>query len=219
MLFLFSIAALSGLWSLYAFLLGHATDSLLISVPCFLASLYLLITQFGWRFRPNLRGRKAKKTPRKVSVDRSKKVNWAIVDGSNVMHWHLNEPSFEPLLELNLLLKKKGYKPHYFFDANAGYLLDGRYLHDQDFEQRLNLRRGSVTVVPKGQPADPLILEDARRKRAVVITNDQYRDWAADFPDLCRNGKLIGGKYRSGKLWVDLATKTAPNDKRFARLG
>lgn len=219
MTFLFSVAVLSGLWSLYAFFVPQWADSLLISVPCFVASLFLLIGQLGRHSRPMVRGRKAIKTPRRVSVDPSKRSNWAIVDGSNVMHWHLNEPNFAPLSELNILLKKKGYQSHYFFDANAGYLLEGRYLHDQDFEQRLNLRRGSVTVVPKGQPADPLILQDARRKRAVVITNDQYRDWAGDFPDLCRNGKLVRGEYRSGKLWVDLARKNAPGDTRLAPAG
>ncbi|NDW54788.1 hypothetical protein G0Q00_15375 [Aliiroseovarius sp. PrR006] len=139
--------------------------------------------------------------PKERRVTRAKRR--AVVDGSNVMHWQNGEPCFEPLHDVVGELKKRGFAPGVIFDANAGYLLVGKYQDDDKLAQRLKLPEDSVVVVSKGSSADPIILEAARDMKAIIVTNDRYRDWAEDFSELHEPGFLIRGGYKSGKLWLD----------------
>ncbi|WP_342025477.1 hypothetical protein [Jannaschia faecimaris] len=61
-----------------------------------------------------------------------------------------------------------------------------------------------MLVVHKGEPAAPRILAMARDMGAIVVTDDRYRDWADDFPEVRRKGHLVRGGYRDGKLWLNL---------------
>lgn len=87
---------------------------------------------------------------------------WILVDGSNVMHWQDNMARLQPVRETVAFLKSLGYVPGVVFDANAGWKLEGRYLHDGDFARRLDLGTRQVMVVPKGTQADPFLLTTAR---------------------------------------------------------
>lgn len=104
------------------------------------------------------------------------------------------------------VLREQGYTPAVVFDANAGYLLSGRYQHDGVLSAQLNLPISRVTVVPKGTPADPLILKMARKRKGPVVSRDQFRDWADSHPEITQPGHLVKGGYRSGQLWLDLPT-------------
>ncbi|MBL4628187.1 MAG: hypothetical protein JKY00_09145 [Roseicyclus sp.] len=126
-----------------------------------------------------------------------------IIDGSNVMHWNGGAPRLATLRDVITLLRKQGYQPGIIFDANAGYKLDDCYLDDRHFAKLLNLPDNRVLVVGKGEPADPTILAAARDMKAKVITNDRFRDWAADFPEVATTGHLVRGAYRQGKLCLD----------------
>lgn len=164
-------------------LLPGASDWILLSLPSLLASLILLI-----------RARLAQ-APALPAV---------IVDGSNVMHWRDNTPQIETLREVIAALEQAGFAPGVVFDANAGYKLTGRYLHDDTFSSVLGLPRKRVIVVNKGEPADPLILTAARDHGARIVTNDRFRDWVGQFPDVTQADSLIKGGYRDGKLWLDI---------------
>lgn len=129
--------------------------------------------------------------------------NTIFVDGSNVLYWEDQTPQIAPLHDLVALLKSKGYRPHVMFDANAGYLLVGRYLHNQEFARVLGLRRLQVTVVDKGVPADLELLSAARRHRTRVVTNDMFRDWTERFPEIRTQAHLVHGGYHNGNLWLD----------------
>ena len=133
-----------------------------------------------------------------------KAVNLVVVDGSNVMHWKDNTPKFETLRQVLKELKGRGFVPGVVFDANVGYKLMGRYLHDRELAKLLALPVDRVMVVPKGQPADWTVLLAARDYDARVVTNDQFRDWLDEFPEARRDGYLIAGGYRKGKLWLDV---------------
>lgn len=127
-----------------------------------------------------------------------------IVDGSNVMYWKDETPRIETVREVVRHLADLGYVPGVMFDANAGYLLSGRYRHHRDFGRMLGIRADRVMVVPKGTPADPYILNAARKLGARIVTNDRYRDWAGNYPEIRKPRHLIRGGYRSGRLWLDL---------------
>jgi len=96
-----------------------------------------------------------------------------------------------------------GYAPGVIFDANAGYLLKGRYKHDDAMAGYLGLAEDWVMVVPKGTIADSYLLTVARDVGAPIVTNDRYRDWADAFPEVTEPGRLIRGGYRDGALWFE----------------
>jgi len=189
-LILLLIVSLGGVVA--ALTLPEWSDLLLIAGPSALIAIILL--QVAW-IRRSARARKAA-------------TKWVILDGSNVMHWKDGKPAIAPVLEVTRYLSERGFTPGVVFDANAGYLISGRYLHDSGFSHMLELPKDRVMVVPKGTPADPIILAAARNHGAQVVTNDQFRDWADDFPEVQNPGFVIRGGYRSGKLWLNLGVET-----------
>jgi hypothetical protein len=135
-----------------------------------------------------------------------------VVDGSNVMYWRDNTPDIATLKAVLDHLARLGYRPGVVFDANAGYLVAGGYRHDAAFAQMLGLPRGHVMVVPKGTPADAYILAAARDAGLRIVSNDRYRDWEAQYPEVRTPGKLIRGGWRDSGPWVDLATFAETRD-------
>jgi len=178
----------SGLLAATALLVPSLSDLLLLALPCALASGLLLLR--AWRAGE---GRKQ-----------------IVVDGSNVMYWKDGAPDIRAVRDVVDHLRVQGYHPRVIFDANAGYLLIGRYQHDRALSSQLDLPVAQVTVVPKGTPADPLILQTARATRGQVVSRDQFRDWAEAHPEVTRPGHLIKGGYRKGHLWLSLPQEAAP---------
>jgi hypothetical protein len=128
-----------------------------------------------------------------------------LLDGSNIMHWRGGAPDLAPVREVIAQVALRGYTPGVVFDANAGYKLEGRYLHHPMLARELGLPQTRVMVVNKGEVADGLILQVARDHGARVISNDRFRDWADDFPEVAKPGFVIGGRYLQGQLELDLA--------------
>ncbi len=129
--------------------------------------------------------------------------NWILIDGSNVMHWQDNTPRLDPVRAVIAEVRKKGYLPGVVFDANAGWKLEGRYMHDGDFAQLLDIEPAQVLVVEAGSPADPFLLQTAREFGARIVTNDRFRDWAADHPEVEEPGFLIPGAMQGGMVRLE----------------
>ena len=175
-----------------AFVRPELQDIVLFAVPSALAALLLLLKAlFARRLKV-------------LFPSEDKPENWVILDGSNVMHWKDEIPRFETLHEVLTEVKRHGMTPGVVFDANAGYLLAGRFLNDRDFGRILDLPRDRVMVVPKGNPADPGILTAARDLQARVVSNDRFRDWVEDHPELRKPGLLIRGQYHGDRLILDM---------------
>ena len=187
------------------------SDFFLLAGPCAVASLILLM-RAGFGPAPDVR----RQTPDPLPVPRFHPVGfkpvgkkpqlWLVVDGSNVMHWKDGAPQLETLREVVHHLSMLGFSPGVVFDANAGHILAGKYQHHFAMGQHLGLPEDRVMVVDKGTPADPIILAAARDLRAPIVSNDKYRDWADQYPEVREPGRLISGGYRDGKLWLDLET-------------
>lgn len=128
----------------------------------------------------------------------------AVIDGSNVMYWRDGTPQLNTVKLVVQQIMLDGFTPGVMFDANAGYLLEDRYIGDMGFAKRLGLSKDHVMVVPKGVQADAYILKSARDLGAVIVTNDRFRDWYADYPEAAEPGHLIQGGFRGGFLWLDL---------------
>lgn len=196
LVFLFT---LSSVFLIAALTIPVFADLLLIAAPCALASLLLLISQID-RY-----------------VNRPVGEKLVVIDGSNVMHWKDGKPRIETVRDVIDALHSKGYQPGVIFDANAGHVLTGRYRHDAWFSKKLDIPRDRVRVVGKGTQADPEILITARAYEARVVTNDRYRDWAKDHPEIRKPGYLVRGGYKSGEIWLSLPglepEQTAPARK------
>ncbi|MEP5152965.1 hypothetical protein [Planktotalea sp.] len=184
------------------------SDIVLISVPIAIASLLALVFVWGRKsapHKPQGSRRPRTKRPRKTRTrPTNRNAKWVIIDGSNVMHWMGGEPSLKPVKDVLALLKKQGFTAGVMFDANAGYLLGDRYQHDDAFSKQLRIPEDRIMVVPKGTPADPYILTAAEDFNAKIVTNDRFRDWVEQFPQVRENGFLITGWYRDGKLHTSL---------------
>lgn len=120
------------------------------------------------------------------------------------MHWMGGEPSLKPVKDVLALLKKQDFTAGVMFDANAGYLLGDRYQHDDAFSKQLRIPEDRIMVVPKGTPADPYILTAAEDFNAKIVTNDRFRDWAEDYPQIQEPGFLVTGRYSKGNLILSL---------------
>ncbi|MBN8630959.1 MAG: hypothetical protein J0L76_08920 [Rhodobacterales bacterium] len=127
---------------------------------------------------------------------------WILIDGSNVMHWQDGVVSLTSLKAVIGHVQELGFVPGVVFDANAGWKLAGRYLHDSDLARLLGLQARQVLVVPKGTQADPYLLETARDFGCRIVTNDRYRDWAERHPEVLKPGFLIRGGMRDGQVWL-----------------
>lgn len=184
---LFRIFFLSLLVLCAALLVPGLDDLLLIGFPSVVASLLLLLKRFsGYGF--SLRSRK----------------RWIILDGSNIMHWKGGDPDLATVQEAIERLTADGYAPCVVFDANVGYKLCGRYQGEAELAAMLSLPVARVMVVPKGTPADQVILAAARDQKAKIVTNDRFRDWIDQYPEVTVEGHLVRGGYRAKQLWLNL---------------
>jgi hypothetical protein len=214
-LLVFSLVAVG-----FAVTLPGLSDLLLVAVPCALGALILLVWS---RFRheksepvwPKAGALPGPARPRRKAAE----PRWIVVDGSNVMHWGDGPPGLGPLHEVLAYLAQRGFAAGVVFDANAGYLIGDRYLHHAAFGHLLGLPEDRVMVVPKGSPADATVLLAARDLRARIVTNDRYRDWAEQYPEVRTAGHLIRGGYREGALWLALDPPEAANISARAGAG
>lgn len=173
-------------------------DLVMLAGPVALASLVLLWR--GWVRRKTGGLVKDSVAPRRGKVFEAKP--YVVIDGSNVMHWKGGTPDLAIVAAVAAEIAARGMVAGVMFDANVGYKIGQRYQDDKELAHRLGLPEDRVLVVPKGIPADKYILEAARKLKAKVVTNDRYRDWAVDFPEVTEPGFLLRGGMKDGVVWV-----------------
>lgn len=188
-LFLASLVGLS-----MAMIIPGLSDLVLLTGPMAFASLFLLVHDWLRRRRPGIT---TDPPPGQKPKVRRKHM---VIDGSNVLHWNDNQPDLRTVVQTVGQVMAAGYTPGVIFDANVGYKIGDRYLDDADLARLLGLPVDQVLVVPKGMVADQHILKAARDLGAGVVTNDRYREWAPDFPEVARPGFLITGSIRDGAV-------------------
>lgn len=180
-IFIFSISAVFA-----SFLTPALSNFFMLAAPVAIASMIIALSNEHLRRIQQLRD------------------NRVVIDGSNVMHWHKGKPKIETVRQVVRELRNQGFSPGVVFDANAGHVLTGEYRDENYFRRVLGLERDCIMVVEKGTPADPVILQAAQKCQGRVVSNDRFRDWVKDHPELEEDGYVIRGGFRSGKLWLGL---------------
>lgn len=131
------------------------------------------------------------------SFRRTKRV---VLDGSNILYWDDNQPALGTVKSVVTRLQADGYAPVVYFDANVGYLVSDRYLGPKALARRLGMEEKAVHVAEKGTPADPLVIKSALRFKARIVTNDRFRDWEEDFPQVQDKALFVRGNLHGGTV-------------------
>jgi hypothetical protein len=127
-----------------------------------------------------------------------------LVDGSNVLHWAGQGPDIETLRGVLREIDSQGLEPIVYFDANVGYLVGDRWLGPGPMSRKLGLGFHNVVIAEKGTPADPLLLDAARRSGARIVTNDRYRDWYEMYPEAAAPERAVRGWAGEGRVSLAL---------------
>ena len=126
-----------------------------------------------------------------------------VVDASNVAHYVKNENG-QPQMS-NILAAVKALEES---EDEFVIIADASLRHDIDDKKFLQLLESdNVEEVPAGNDADHFILEIASNERAKVLSNDKFRDYAAEFryiasmriPFVIEKGRLTFGKPKKPK--------------------
>lgn len=137
-----------------------------------------------------------------LRVDKSP-IRWnhrlAVIDGSNVAHW--GDDGFADLDAVKSIvhiLKKDGSTPIVIFDANIGFKVADKHM---SVEELVKVLGGDVEVeiVKSGTVADRRIVELAEQRKAIIVSNDLFRDSLRARPIPKRRGFFLP-KYNYAEL-------------------
>ena len=127
-----------------------------------------------------------------------------VVDASNVAHYVKNENSKPQIANILAAVKALEESEDEFViiaDASLRHEIDDK----EEFEKLLQSE--NVEEVSPGNDADHFILDIATREKAKVLSNDKFRDYAAEFrnissmriPFVIENGRLTFGRPKKPK--------------------
>ena len=127
----------------------------------------------------------------------------AIIDGSNIAQMASQRAGKIAYLDTTKnLAHKGGYFP-------VLIIIDASLRHNIDNSSRLEdmIRSGEIVMAPPYTSADELIISEARRLDAVVLSNDRFSDWPAAKNISKRHVKVngttisLGDFHRSTSFW------------------
>ncbi|MEP3675261.1 hypothetical protein [Sulfitobacter sp.] len=110
------------------------------------------------------------------------------IDGSNVLFWQVGQKRGDlPAVVARALIARR-FAPVVYFDHSIG-----RHMSRCQLDALAELV--PIVIADKGTPADILLLETIAQGQ--IISNDRFRDWRAQFPQL-RNDRLVTGRIEQG---------------------
>ena len=124
----------------------------------------------------------------------------ALIDGSNVAHSTEGEaPRLDNILLVRDKLVEEGFEPIVVADAAL------RHQIDDGAEYERMIESGAVKQAPAGTDADYFILSFARELDAVIVSNDQFKDRIAAFPEA--RDQVIRYMIVAGEVVLERRTK------------
>ena len=132
----------------------------------------------------------------------SKEVSHTKMDGVTGGHHLKFDSDGAQMVTLRIVidaLKKKGRTPIVFLDASSRHHLGDKGLNEQGFAKALGVPKSQVMVCPARTEADAFILKYARAEDLPVVSNDMFRDRAAQTKGL----KFVKGVIVKGRPIFD----------------
>ncbi len=111
----------------------------------------------------------------------SKRKKTIVVDGANLAYEEMTQDRKPKVSNIKAVMQKirgMGLRPIVIVDASL--------IHDVDKPDQLDamINSGQIKQVPAGTNADYFILKIAKEHNAQIVTNDQYKDFAKQFPKI-----------------------------------
>ena len=126
-----------------------------------------------------------------------------ILDGSNILFWRGGHAQSNAPQVIVGALRARRFAPHVIFDNSIK-----RYLGQVEIGQLLQLAQ--VTIAPRGTPADALLLQASQQGRIQIVSNDRFRAWRKDHPQLRMNWLVTGSIGKGGRANFSKKLRPAP---------
>ena len=126
-----------------------------------------------------------------------------LIDGTNVMHWAKSRygVTLKHLLAITRYFDECGVRWEVLFDASSRYLLSAK--EQAVFENLLKTRPEEFQQVPAKTRADDFLLMLADADPAArIISNDMYRDYAAEYPWVGERKRFIRGMVMRDEVFL-----------------
>ena len=126
-----------------------------------------------------------------------------ILDGSNILHWAGRKSvSLKNVTAITKELAQHGIQFKVVFDASAPHILN-KSKERTMYENLLNNHPDKFFQIPAGTVADKFILLYAEEHPdCMIITNDLYRDHAAEHPWVKKAPRRISGMVMGERLYI-----------------
>ncbi len=134
-----------------------------------------------------------------------------ILDGSNILYWNkeIAPISLNKVLAITRELDRQGKSYLVFFDATARHILPAS--ERPQLESLFSNRPQQFRLAPAGTAADEFILRQADScPHALIITNDQYRQYSTTYAWLNSEKRLATGMLLGNKLFISRANLDCP---------
>jgi len=117
-----------------------------------------------------------------------------IIDGNNILLSHHSVEKPAVLKAVIAGIQSSGRPLHLYMDANGPYLIfgNGQRRSNAEVAAYLNIGLAQLSFSPRGEKADPYILEKAKADQGTILSNDHYSEYESEFPWIRHPNRKIG---------------------------
>lgn len=126
-----------------------------------------------------------------------------LVDGSNILFWRECSAQADVPERVVRALIARRFAPVVYFDNSIG-----RHMRQGALEDLQALAQ--VIVAPARTPADALLLAACGNGRRQIISNDRFRAWRGDHPQLQSRWLVTGRIGKGGRVEFSKKLRPAP---------
>tara|TARA_R110000850_G_scaffold8818_5_gene32422 strand:- start:18 stop:416 length:399 start_codon:yes stop_codon:yes gene_type:complete len=130
-------------------------------------------------------------------------VTTILVDGSNVLFWQGGVAQADVPERVVRALIARRFAPLVYFDNSIG-----RHIGQAALVRLETLAQ--VRVATAGTPADALLLKACEKGRIQIVSNDRFRTWRDDHPQLQAAWLVTGRIVRGGRVEFSKKLRPAP---------
>jgi len=126
-----------------------------------------------------------------------------LIDGSNVLFWQGGQAVVDVPELVVRALRARRFVPVIYFDNTIS-----RHLGKGQLEALEIL--GDVVIAPAGTAADTLLLDACGKGKLQIVSNDHYRDWRQQYPELQSKWLVTGSVGKGRRVCFSKKLRPAP---------